>query len=252
MNKDYFTKQSQAYKSFRPHYPQALFDYLLSDLNEGSTILDCATGNGQAALNLGSKNTTVIATDISLAQMSQAPVASATHWVQSGAESLPLRDNSIQLITVAQALHWFDFDRFYAEAARVLVPGGRIVAWTYSLLAICDQFGHEVAEVLRWFYRDIVGDYWPPERRWVDDEYRSIPFPFEHQQTPSFVINLSWDRHALLGYISSWSAVQLYIDALGKDPLAVLQAKLNEIWPGDSVKNITWPLSLRAGKHEAG
>lgn len=250
MDKDYFSTQAEAYKNFRPRYPQALFDYLLADLQANSLILDCATGNGQAALSLTARDATVLATDISLAQMSEAPCADRIHWIQASAECLPIPDKSVQLITIAQALHWFDFPRFYSEAARVLTPGGRIVAWTYSLLAICDQFGEEIADVMRWFYRDIVGPYWPPERRWVDEEYQTIPFPFEEIESPSFILNLTWNRPALLGYVSSWSAVQLYSKALGVSPLPLLKARLETAWPEPgSEKHITWPLSLRVGKH---
>ena len=182
--------------------------------------------------------------------MSAAPVSIGVHWVQASAEQLPIPDNGIQLITVAQALHWFEFDNFYTEVKRVLVPGGMIAAWTYSLLAVCDQFGAEVADVIRWFYRDVVGAYWPPERQWVDDEYRSIPFPFAGVQAPAFTIHLAWNRRDLLGYISSWSAVQLYKQATGQDPMIVLEPKLNETWPNAAlVKNIVWPLSLRIGKY---
>lgn len=250
MDKDYFSTQSDAYRSFRPHYPTDLFQFLLTDLGARARVLDCATGNGQAATKLTTKDNMVIASDISLAQMSKAPEASGVHWVQASAERLPIPDNTIRLVTVAQALHWFEFDKFYPEVKRVLVPGGTIAAWTYSLLAICDQFGAEVANVIRWFYRDVVGEYWPPERRWVDDEYRSIPFPFEELETPTFEINLTWDRSALLGYVSSWSAVQLYRQATAQDPMVLLESTLSKAWPdASSVKNIAWPLSLRVGKY---
>ena len=248
MNKDYFSTQAQAYNTFRPHYPDALFDYLRADLDRPAVILDCATGNGQAAVGLSSDQIMVVGTDLSFNQLNNAPNVDTIDWVQATVEQLPLKSQSVDLITIAQALHWFEFESFYAEAHRVLKPRGLIAAWTYSLLAVCPKFGQPIEEVIRWFYKDIVGEYWPPERRWVDDEYRSIPFPFNELKPPRFAIEISWNRDTLLGYISSWSAVQLYQAAVGKNPIPELESRLSDVWSDpDQNLSFSWPLSLRIG-----
>ena len=246
--KDYFSTQAEAYKKFRPHYPAALYEYLLNGVSRDSFILDCATGNGQAASGLARGGAHVVGIDLSLEQLSNAPRDNNFSWIQTTAETLPIADSSIDLIIVAQALHWFDFENFYAEVKRVMRPGGRIAVWTYSLLAACTQFESPIEEVIRWFYHDVVGSYWPAERAWVDDEYRSIPFPFKETAVPAFAIDLSWDRQDLVGYISSWSAVQLYASRNGESPMPLLEKRLDTIWPYDGYQiRFAWPLSVRVG-----
>jgi SAM-dependent methyltransferase len=145
-------------------------------------------------------------------------------------------------------LHWFDFDRFYAEARRVLKPGGRIAVWTYSFLSVSAQLGPDIDAAVRWYYHDVVGPYWPPERRWVDDEYRTIPFPFRPLDLPSLTIDVNWRLDALLGYLASWSATQRYRDATGQDPMPSLRQRLLPLWGrADAERRLSWPLSIRFG-----
>ena len=247
--KDYFSTQAREYKKFRPDYPATLYDFLQADLAENPIILDCATGNGQAAMGFAHENSRVLGIDLSFEQLSNASRKSNCLWLQSTVEALPIATAAIDLVCVAQALHWFNFEKFYPEVKRVLKPEGRIAVWTYSLLAACVQFEAPIENVVRWFYHDVVGDYWPPERRWVDDEYRSIPFPFEEIRTPSFAIEMSWDKSDLLGYISSWSAVQLYANQMGDNPMPLLEERLNSVWPEENYQiRFSWPLSVRVGR----
>lgn len=249
MGKDYFSGQAALYSRFRPRYPAALFDYLCADLDEDALVWDCATGNGQAAVAIAGRGRPVVATDLSRAQLAHARRAQGVHYVCALAEATPLRTGSVALVTVAQALHWFDFERFHAEVRRVLRPGGRIAAWTYSFMAVSAQLGAALDAELRTFYRDVVGPFWPPERRWVDEAYRTVPFPYEPVGAPEFAIALSWDLAGLLGYLSSWSATQRLIEATGKDPLPALAARLAPLWgaPGEE-RAIRWPLGLRVGR----
>ena len=248
MQKDYFSAQAQQYKQFRPHYPAALYDFLHTGLPPKASILDCATGNGQAALGLAGTNCQLVGLDLSIEQLAKAPRTANCLWVQSTVEALPIASHSMDLVTVAQALHWFDFDKFYPEVRRVLTPKGRIAVWTYSLLAACPQFPPPIEDVVRWFYHDVVGEYWPPERRWVDDEYQNIPFPFAEVPVPDFNIDVRWLRQELIGYISSWSAVQLCVTNTGKNPLPALESRLDAVWPGENYELVfSWPLSVRVG-----
>ncbi|MGR8948070.1 MAG: class I SAM-dependent methyltransferase [Gammaproteobacteria bacterium] len=251
MDKDYFSNQAKAYKTFRPLYPASLFEYLRGALNEPALVLDCATGSGQAALGIAGPGISIVGLDLSFEQLRNAPRKKNIDWLQGSAKSLPLKNNSFDLVIVAQALHWFAFDEFYSEINRVLKPGARFAAWTYSLLAVCHQLGPALEQVIRWFYHDVVGDFWPPERRWVDDEYRTIPFPFAVIDTPDFFIDLSWNRDALIGYVSSWSAVQLYEKAHAKSPIPLLVRHLADVWPNPKHRvSISWPLALRLGINE--
>ncbi|MEM7468572.1 MAG: class I SAM-dependent methyltransferase [Pseudomonadota bacterium] len=248
MPEDYFSTQANAYQAFRPRYPQSLIDYLGTKLDKRATIVDCATGNGQAAIAFAGEQRRIIGLDLSHSQLVNAPRHAGVSWVQSTVEQIPLNDRSADLIIVAQALHWFNFAAFYAEVRRIATTNGFIAAWTYSLLAACDQFDDDIATVIRWFYHDVVGEYWPPERRWVDDEYQSIPYPFQDEPTPLFSIPISWDKDALVGYVSSWSAVALYRRKLSRNPIPLFDEKLASIWPSASFKiQFQWPLSLRFG-----
>ena len=148
-------------------------------------------------------------------------------------------------MTVAQAVHWFDLDRFYAEAKRVLKPGGVIAVWTYTLLDV--EAG--IDELVSDYYRNVVGPYWPPERKMVDDRYRSLPFPFDPVATPPFEIRTEWSQADLLGYLGTWSATRAYIKAKGIDPLADLGHRLAALWPDPELKRtLRWPLHLRVGR----
>lgn len=249
MNKDYFSAQADRYVAFRPHYPGALFDALCRELPPDPLVWDCATGNGQAAAMLGRRVPRVIGSDRSAAQLRHAIAQEHVCYVQAYAEAMPLRARSVDLITVAQALHWFDFERFYAEAARVLKPGGVVAAWTYSFLRVIPQLGGEIERVMRSFYHDVVGPYWPAERRWVDEEYRTIPFPFAALEIGEFTITLEWNLASVIGYVSSWSATQRYIAATGSDPLPVLAGELAGPWGEPArTRRLEWKLSIRAGR----
>lgn len=249
MNRDYFSAQADRYVAFRPHYPDALFARLCRGLPAAPLAWDCATGNGQAAVMLGRRLACVIGSDRSAAQLRHAIPQARVHYVQAYAEAMPLRDNCVDLITIAQALHWFDFERFYAEAARVLKPGGIIAAWTYSFLSVIPQLGGDIETVLRRFYHDVVGPYWPAERRWVDEAYRSIPFPFAALDVGEFTIEVAWNLAGVIGYISSWSATQRYVAATGHDPLPVLAGELAGPWGEPAgMRRLSWPISIRAGR----
>lgn len=249
MHKDYFSTQSESYKLYRPEYPEELFNFLTARLTNDAVIWDCATGSGQAAQALSAYSDTVVASDQSRAQLANAPRENSVHYVQALAEAMPLASHTVDLVTVAQALHWFDFERFYAEVRRVLKPHGRIAAWTYSFLSVSPQLGPDIDAAIRWFYHDVIGPYWPSERHWVDDQYRSIPFPFVDLDTPSFAIEVDWDLRAILGYIGSWSAVQRYKDAQSIDPVELLAVRVLPLW-GDatSVRRLSWDLAVRFGQ----
>jgi ubiquinone/menaquinone biosynthesis C-methylase UbiE len=243
---DHFSGVAGRYADFRPRYPAALFDYLATLAPRHSTVWDCAAGNGQATVDLAARFDKVVATDASREQIASATPHPKIEYRVAPAEQSGLPDNSIALVTVAQAIHWFNFDRFYAEVKRVLVPDGIIAVWTYGINAV---EGDDANKLVFKFYSETVGPYWPPERKLVEEGYRTILFPFAEITAPAFRMETRWTRDQLLGYFGTWSATNRYIKAKGHNPVELLAADLNRVWPdGDSPRQITWPLSLRVGR----
>lgn len=242
---DHFSRQAAQYRASRPDYPAELFEYLARLAPARDLALDCATGNGQAAVGLATHFARVVATDLSTAQLAQGRPAGRVHYVAATAEQLPIADRSVDLVTVAQALHWFDLPTFYAEVRRIARPRALVAAWSYGLMRIAPA----IDEVVAHLYRDIVGTYWPPERVLVESGYRDLPFPFEPIPAIALALRAEWPLERLLGYLASWSAVQRCKDAIGEDPVDLVRDALAAAW-GDPKANrpIQWPLALRLGR----
>lgn len=208
---------------------------------------DCATGNGQAALGLADHFTSVVATDASAAQIASAVPHRRITYRVALADASGLASSTVDVLTVAQAAHWLDRNAFYREARRVLVPAGVIAVWCYSLLEIDD----DVDALVRRFYERTLGPYWSPERRLVDDGYRTIEFPFAEFALPPLAIEQQLTLDQLGGYLRTWSATQKYADERGEDPVARLLTEIESVWGDPSTARRTrWPLSVRAGYHD--
>ena len=244
--KDHFSGHADDYRRFRPGYPQPLFAYLAARAPEHLLAWDCATGSGQAAAQLARHFDRVVATDASAAQIAQASAPDNVEFACASAEASTLTTGSVDLITVAQALHWFDFDAFFAEARRVLRPGGVLAAWCYGLFGSTSAVDRIVARL----YRDQVGAYWPPERRWIDERYATLPFPFPELPAPQFAMRVHWTLEQLLGYLNTWSAVRRFQRDHGYNPLDAVRTDLERAWPRNSVKlALTWAVHLRVGRY---
>ncbi|HKJ07730.1 MAG TPA: class I SAM-dependent methyltransferase [Gammaproteobacteria bacterium] len=240
---DHFSRQSGSYAASRPDYPATLFRYLAGIAPAHDRAWDCATGNGQAAVALAPHFHEVIATDASAQQLSHAPRRSGIAYRVAGAEESGIETGSVDLVTVAQALHWFDRERFYAEVAGVLKPGGVLAVWSYNLL----QISPELDRLIGRLYGDIVGGYWPAQRRLVEDGYRSLDLPFPELSPPAFEMVAHWSLGRLMSYLGSWSAVQRYKDAKGPDPVALIADRLRAAWGSEEHRAVRWPLALRVG-----
>ena len=243
--KAHFSSASDRYAAYRPDYPAALFAWLAGQCAERDTAWDCATGSGQAARGLAPHFRQVVATDASTEQICHAGHHPAIDYRVAPAEASGLADRCIDLVTVAQAAHWFDLSAFYAEAARVLKAGGAIAVWGYGRMLLPG----EMDAPFQRFYAETVGPYWPAERALIDDAYRRLDFPFMEIEAPAFAIEVAWTLPRLLDYLSTWSAVKRYQAARGHDPLPPLLAELAPLW-GDpeTARALQWPLFLRAGR----
>jgi len=209
-------------------------------------VWDCACGSGQASIDLAERFSKVFATDASKEQIASAKPHSRVEYSVALAEQSGLAANSVGLVTVAQALHWFDLERFYAEANRVLTANGVLAAWAYG---ICQVAGDEVNRIAQDFYANVVGPYWPPERKLVEQGYRGMPFPFAELVVPSFQLEAQWPLEQLLGYFSSWSATNRFTKATGRNPIPDLAKAMEKVWPDpNSPRLVTWQIAMRVGR----
>ena len=243
--KDHFSSHAAEYAEFRPHYPEALFAYLASLAPSRAAAWDCATGNGQAAVALAAHFAEVIATDASAAQIESAQKHDHVEYRVAPAERSDLDPDAVDLVTVAQALHWFDIPAFFEEVKRVLRRDGVIAVWTYNLLTLSSDIDPVVDD----FYRETVGQFWPPERGIVEAGYRTVEFPFEEIAAPEFAMEARWNLPELLGYLRTWSATQKFTAVRGYDPVDSLGDELRTFWKKANERRVVrWPLSVRVGK----
>lgn len=246
---DHFSRHAGAYASRRPHYPDELFDYLSSVSPRHELAWDCAAGSGQASIPLTRSFRRVIATDASGAMLAQAPPHPRVEYRVVPAECSGIETSSVDLVTVAQALHWLNIDRFYAEAGRVLVPGGILAVWTYGTQVLEDPV---INHHLHTFYTDVVGPYWAAERQHVESGYRTLPFPYPEFTAGRFSMQERWTLPELVGYVGTWSATQSYRQATGRDPLERLESDLAAEWGNAAVRRrVCWSISLRIGARPA-
>jgi ubiquinone/menaquinone biosynthesis C-methylase UbiE len=242
--KDHFSRLAAQYAAFRPRYPKALFAYLADVAPSRTLAWDCACGSGQATLDLAECFASVMATDASAQQIAAAPVHPRITWSVARAEDSGLPADSVDLITVAQSAHWFDLEKFYAEARRVLRPNGVLALWTYGVTRFNDPAIDTLMDEL---YSKTVGPYWPPERVHCEDGYRSLPFAFPEIVAPAFQMRERWTLPQLLGYLRSWSATSRYVQAKDTDPIAPFGEALASVW-GEGERQVEWPLGLRIGR----
>jgi SAM-dependent methyltransferase len=239
--KDHFSGHAAAYARFRPHYPNELFLAIRSVVPNGAMALDCATGSGQLALGLVEFCDRVIATDASPEQIANAEPHARIEYRVAPAEDSGLEDASVDLLTVGQALHWFDHERFGAEAKRVVRTGGCLVCVSYANCRVAD----EIDAIVTTLYADILDAYWPPERVMVETGYRTIALPGEPLPFPALDSATRWSAESMLGYLRTWSAAKRYEMERGEDPVNKIEASLLEAW-GPGSRTVTWPLAVRA------
>ncbi len=240
--KDNFSAQADIYAHYRPGYPDALFEWLYTHCRHFGRALDCATGNGQAAAKLSEKFELVNAIDISISQLENSYKAPNIQYSVEKAEQPSFPANSFDLITVAQALHWFDHKNYFEQMYKVAKTGALFAAWGYSLLRISE----EIDSLTDDFYTNVTGPYWDEERKHIDNKYNSIPFPFALLPCPDFSISYPWKAEHMIGYLNTWSAVQHYIKKNNTNPVDLIKEKLLSVW-GKQERIVTFPIFMTAG-----
>lgn len=245
--KDNFSKQAQDYSKFRPQYPDEMIQYIISFTDDKSAALDLATGNGQVAHKLSAYFKNVFATDISQKQLDNAVKAENIIYSKEQAEKTSFRSQQFDLVVVAQALHWFNFELFYKEVYRILKPDGIFAVMGYGLFST----NEDSDKILKHFYYDIVGPYWDAERKYLDENYETIPFPFDEIPAKKFCNEFVWDFETLIGYLQTWSSVQHYISKNNRNPIDLIYDKLKFSWENND-KKVIFPLLLRIGKLNKG
>ncbi|MEN6538150.1 MAG: class I SAM-dependent methyltransferase [Mizugakiibacter sp.] len=243
--KDHFSGHAAIYRDARPHYPPELYAWLAAQAPARELAWDAGCGNGQATVALAAHFARVVGTDPSAAQVANAEAHARVEYRVEPAEQSSFADGSVDLVNVAQALHWFDHARFYAEVQRVLKPGGVVAATAYADCSV-DAAVDAVKDRL---YIDMLGAYWPPERPLVDSGYRTLAFPFEEIAAPPFAMRVEWTLAQFLAYLRSWSATQRYLKARGEDPVAVVAPDLAAAWgDADTPREVRWQFHVRVGR----
>ncbi|HEV2672472.1 MAG TPA: class I SAM-dependent methyltransferase [Gemmatimonadales bacterium] len=242
---DHFSSVSAAYAAFRPRYPDALFEFLAREAPARDTAWDVGTGSGQAAMGLARFFTHVIATDASSTQLDHAEPHHRVSYRVAPAENSGVADRSVDLVTVAQAVHWFDRDRFWSEVRRTLRARGVIAVWTYGLF----EMTPEIDTIVRRFYSGSVGPFWPPERRLTEERYRTIDFPFEEFAAPEYFIEQQVTLDDVAGYVRTWSATRAFMKQHRQDPVDDLVKSLAAVWRAPQQARLArWPVSMRVGR----
>jgi SAM-dependent methyltransferase len=244
--KDHFSQRPDQYAKYRPAYPPAVFAYLGSLVASKECAWDCGTGNGQAAYELAKTFAQVFATDISQAQLDQAPPAPNLTYSCQPAEATNFGPQQFDLVVVAQAIHWFDFAKFYAEVRRTARPGALLCVLGYGRLEIDDAINRLIDD----FYHQTIGRYWDKERRYIDELYQTIPFPFAEIEPPRFANQYSWSLDHLVGYLNTWSAVKQFAAQQHFNPVDMLRTQLADWWGDAPERLVNFPLLLRVGRVE--
>ena len=243
--KDHFSGHAGDYAAARPRYPRALFEWLASECKNHALAWDAGCGNGQASVALADFFDAVFASDPSATQIASASPHPNVRYAVEPSEQCSLPDDSVDCVCVAQALHWFELARFFAEAGRVLKPDGLLAVWTYERSSV----NAAVDAVFSKLYRGVLDDYWPPERKHVETGYRDIAFPFREIPSPALELRCDWTLSQYLAYLRSWSASQRYLKATGIDAVGLIESGMRQAWGNpDEARSVVWPLTVRAGR----
>jgi SAM-dependent methyltransferase len=245
--KDHFSSHASAYSTYRPGYPAALAGWLAGEAPNRSLAVDVGCGSGQLSTLLAEHFVQVAGLDPSAEQIANAQPHPKVDYRVAPAEQTGIASRSADLLTAAQAAHWFDLTAFFAEARRILKPGGLLALVTYAGM----KPDGEVTEIVEAFRTHELAPYWPPERAMVDNDYRDIRLPLAPVEAPPMLLSVQWSLDAVIGYVDTWSAVRAMEKAIGRGPFEEMVARLREAWgPPEDAKMLRWPLTVVAGRAE--
>jgi len=257
---DHFSHRAEGYALYRPHYPPELVDFLfdltararpkkVDEADPGQPrgeVWEAGCGSGQLTQELARRFEFVYATDASPKQIAQTTSIPRVEYRVAPADQSGLPDQSVDLAVAAQAAHWFDLDTYYAEVRRVVRAGGHIALIVYGIHATDDP---RIDAIVQRFYHETLRGFWPSQRRFVEDEYRTIPFPFEERAAPRFEMVAHWPLPEMLGYVETWSAVGELSKAKGRSAIESFRAEMAVVWGEPaSRRTIRWPLTMRLGR----
>ncbi|HEX5960734.1 MAG TPA: class I SAM-dependent methyltransferase [Rhodanobacteraceae bacterium] len=243
--KDHFSGHAGLYVQARPHYPDALFAWIAEQAPSRGRAWDAGCGNGQASVALAAHFEHVVAADPSKTQLDNAVAHPRIEYVNEAAEHTSIPGHSIDAVSVAQALHWFDLAAFLDEVRRVARPDALFAAWCYANCSVTPAVDAVIARL----YDGILGAYWSPERRLVDSGYATLDIPFAAVAPPAFGMRVDWTARQLLAYLASWSAAQKHARETGRDAVAEVADELLAAWGADErLRPVRWNLALRAGR----
>jgi len=243
---DNFSTQSKEYSFSRPTYPESLFEFLSKVTPQKNLAWDCATGNGQAAIGLSKYFKKVIASDASKNQIRHGFQIENIDYKLFPAENAELDNDSVDIVTVAQTLHWFDFDKFYYNVKRVGKKDGVVAVWSYDMHKINPQIDKFTDRLD--VDGEILGSYWNKEIKYVKEKYKTILFRFKEISVPAFKTTLYWNLHQLWNYMQTWSSVKKYYSENKSDPLDLVKSEMKNLW-GDELdkREVTWNINIRVG-----
>lgn len=240
---DHFSAHAAQYAVYRPRYPAALFHWLADHAPGAQRVWDAGTGNGQVAHGLVTRFARVHATDASAEQIAAATPHPRIAYAEARYES-GLPDGAVQLVTVGQALHWFDLPAFLAEVGRVLQPDGLLAAFAYGH----NRVSPEIDPLVRRHHEVTVGPYWPREHMLIHDGYRSLELPIDEVTPPPLEMREEWSIEQFIGFLRTWSATQRLLKDQGDGPILRFESALRERWGEAKRRVVTWPLVIRAGR----
>jgi SAM-dependent methyltransferase len=243
---DLFSDKSDLYAAARPQYPKELYQFLVSCLNTRERAWDCGAGNGQASIALADYFFEVYATDVSNQQIANAIPRNNVFYSVQPAEQTNFPNAYFDAVTVAQALHWFDFNQFWLEVKRVLKRDGIFAAWCYDRLSVSP----EIDAVVKEHILDIIEPYWSPHLRHLSTGYHDVGLPFEPIEVPPIPMRVLWNLPELLAYMHTWSATRQYMKQHGNDFFEVLGERLFRIWGEmEQKRKVTMNFYVVAGRH---
>lgn len=237
-----FAGHAAAYAAHRPRYPEALYRWLAECAPRLDLAWDVGTGNGQVAVGLAGRFARVHATDPSEEQLAHAEQHPRVVYAR-GTYGTSLLDDSVDLVTVGQALHWFDLPVFFAEVRRVLHRGGFVAAFAYTH----SQVTPTVDALVRQYYDVTVGRYWAKEHHLIHAEYRTLDLPLDEVAHPELAIEETWSLEQYRQFLRTWSSVQRFIAAEGEASVLAFEKDLASAWGGEPQRVVRWPLIVRAG-----